>query len=394
MRSLAIRARRAPSSAGDTRRALTSWWQRWCKRTWLRSGTSGNAVTATVEGAVLRKVDVMLAKIFDLAGKRIYVTGHRGMVGSAIVRRLATCSCDVITASRDEVDLERQEQAEGFLAATKPDVVVVAAGKVGGINANNVYPAEFIAKNLAIALNTIQGSYKAGVKKLLYLGSSCIYPKFARQPMSEEELLTGPLEPTNEWYAVAKIAGIKLCQAYRRQYGIDFISVMPTNVYGPGDNYHTDNSHVVAALIRRLHQSKQDGASTVTVWGTGTPRREFLFVDDLADACVFVLEHYTGESHLNVGSGQEVTIADFANLVAKVVDYKGKLVFDTSRPDGTPRHASSSIVLSSLKWDGGRARHCVTALSRLIQNSLPAIIACRELAGRDIDRQGWMVRVR
>jgi len=276
----------------------------------------------------------MLAKIFDLTGKRIYVTGHRGMVGSAIVRRLATCSCDVITASRDEVDLERQEQAEEFLVATKPDVVVVAAGKVGGIHANNFYPAEFIAKNLAIALNTVQGSYKAGVKKLLYLGSSCIYPKFARQPMSEEELLTGPLEPTNEWYAVAKIAGIKL----------------PTNLYGPGDNYHPDNSHVVAALIRRLHQSKQDGASTVTVWGTGTPRREFLFVDDLADACVFVLEHYTGESHLNVGSAEEVTIADFANLVAGVVDYKGKLVFDTSRPDGPPRKLLDSSKLIEMGW--------------------------------------------
>jgi GDP-L-fucose synthase len=229
-------------------------------------------------------------------------------------------------------------------------VVVVAAGKVGGIHANNVYPAEFIAKNLAIALNTIQGSYKAGVKKLLYLGSSCIYPKFARQPMSEEELLTGPLEPTNEWYAVAKIAGIKLCQAYRRQHGVDFISAMPTNLYGPGDNYHPDNSHVVAALIRRFHQSRQDGASTVTVWGTGTPRREFLFVDDLADACVFLLEHYTGESHLNVGSGQEGTIADFANLVAKVVDYKGKLVFDTSRPDGTPRKLLDSSKLLEMGW--------------------------------------------
>jgi GDP-L-fucose synthase len=290
------------------------------------------------------------AKIFDLTGKRIYVTGHRGMVGSAIVRRLATCSCDVITASRDEVDLERQERAEAFLAAIKPDVVVVAAGKVGGIHANNAYPAEFIAKNLAIALNTVQGSYKAGVKKLLYLGSSCIYPKLARQPMSEEELLTGPLEPTNEWYSVAKIAGIKLCQAYRRQYGVDFISVMPTNLYGPGDNYHPDNSHVVAALIRRLHQSKQNGASTVAVWGTGTPRREFLFIDDLADACVFVLEHYTGESHLNAGSGQEVTIADFAELIASIVGYKGKLVFDPSRPDGTPRKLLDSSKLLEMGW--------------------------------------------
>ena len=292
----------------------------------------------------------MHAKIFELTHKRVYVAGHRGMVGSAIVRRLAKCQCDVIIADRDTVDLERQDQVERFLAMSKPDVVVVAAAKVGGIHANNEYPAEFIGTNLAIALNAIQGSYKAGVKKLLFLGSSCIYPRLARQPMSEEELLTGPLEPTNEWYAVAKIAGIKLCQAYRRQYGADFISLMPTNLYGPGDNYHPDNSHVVAALIRRLHQSKQDGVPTATVWGTGTPRREFLFVDDLADACVFVLEHYTGESHLNAGSGQEVTIAEFAKLVADVVNYKGELIFDSSRPDGTPRKLLDSSRLINMGW--------------------------------------------
>ncbi len=251
----------------------------------------------------------MPAKIFDLAGKRIYVAGHRGMVGSAIVRRLASCRCDVITAGRDEVDLERQQQTEDFVAATRPDVVVMAAAKVGGIHANNAYPAEFISDNLAIARNTVHASYKAGVKKLLFLGSSCIYPKMARQPMREEELLTGPLEETNQWYAVAKIAGIKLCQAYRRQYGADFISVMPTNLFGPGDNYHPENSHVVAALIRRFHQAKQDGVPSVKVWGTGTPLREFLFADDLADASVFVLEHYSDEQHVNVGSGQEVTIA-------------------------------------------------------------------------------------
>ena len=292
----------------------------------------------------------MHAKIFELTDKRVYVAGHRGMVGSAIVRRLAKCQCDVIIADRDTVDLERQDQVERFLAVSKPDVVVVAAAKVGGIHANNEYPAEFIGTNLAIALNAIQGSYKAGVKKLLFLGSSCIYPRLARQPMSEEELLTGPLEPTNEWYAVAKIGGIKLCQAYRRQYGADFISLMPTNLYGPGDNYHPDNSHVVAALIRRLHQSKQDGVPTATVWGTGTPRREFLFVDDLADACVFVPEHYTGESHLNAGSGQEVTIAEFAKLVADVVNYKGELVFDSSRPDGTPRKLLDSSRLINMGW--------------------------------------------
>jgi GDP-L-fucose synthase len=292
----------------------------------------------------------MAAKIFDLTGKRIYVAGHRGMVGSAIVRRLGGYGYDVITAGREEVDLERQDQTEQFLTAIKPDVVIIAAAKVGGIYANQAYPAEFIASNLAIAINVIHGSYNTGVEKLLFLGSSCVYPKFARQPIREEELLTGPLEPTNEWYAVAKIAGIKLCQAFRRQYGSDFISLMPTNLYGPGDNYHPDHSHVLPALIRRVHEAKHQGAPSVTVWGTGTPRREFLFVDDLARACVFVLEHYTGESHLNVGSDEEVTIADAAKLIAEVIDYKGKLVFDTSRPDGTPRKLLDSSRLTAMGW--------------------------------------------
>ena len=295
-------------------------------------------------------VDVMAAKIFDLTGRRIYVAGHRGMVGSAIVRRLVACDCDLITAGREQADLERQDQTERFLTATKPDVVVVAAAKVGGIHANNTYPAEFIANNLAIALNVIQGSYKAGVKKLLFLGSSCVYPKLARQPIGEEELLTGQLEPTNEWYAIAKIAGIKLCQAFRRQYGADFISLMPTNLYGPGDSYHPDDSHVLPALIRRVHEAKREGVPTVTVWGTGSPRREFLFVDDLADACVFVLEHYSGESHLNVGSDEEVTIADAAKLIAEVIDYRGKFAFDTSRPDGTPRKLLDSSKLIEMGW--------------------------------------------
>jgi GDP-L-fucose synthase len=292
----------------------------------------------------------MSAKIFDLTGKRIFVAGHRGMVGSAIVRHLAHFKCDTIIASRADVDLERQEQTDAFLSASKPDVVVVAAAKVGGIQANDAYPAEFIAKNLAIALNIIQGSYKAGVKKLLFLGSSCVYPKFARQPMREEELLSGQLEPTNEWYAIAKIAGIKLCQAYRRQYGCDFISLMPTNLYGPGDNYHPDNSHVMPALIQRIHKAKIESAPTVTVWGTGTPRREFLFVDDLARACLFLLERYTGESHVNAGSGDEVAIADIAKLVAEVIGYEGKLIFDTSRPDGTPRKLLNSSKLTKMGW--------------------------------------------
>jgi GDP-L-fucose synthase len=292
----------------------------------------------------------MPSKLFDLTGRKIYVAGHRGMVGSAILRRLANVRCDIIMAGRDEVDLERQEQAERFLAATKPDVVVVAAAKVGGIHANSAYPAEFISQNLAIARNVVHASYLAGVKKLLYLGSSCIYPQLAHQPMREEELLTGPLEPTNQWYAVAKIAGIKLCQAYRRQYGADFISVMPTNLYGPGDNYHPENSHVVPALIRRFHEAKENGLATVKVWGTGKPFREFLFVDDLADACMFVLEHYSDEQHVNVGSGEEVTIAEFAKLVAKVVDYRGELAFDASRPDGMPRKLLDSSKLAKMGW--------------------------------------------
>jgi len=292
----------------------------------------------------------MVAKLFGLEGKRIYVAGHTGMVGSAIVRRLATIPAEIITAPRAAVDLERQDQTEDFLNAHKPDIVIVAAAKVGGIHANNAYPAEFISLNLAIARNTIDASYKAGVKKLLFLGSSCIYPRLARQPMAEPELLTGALEPTNEWYAVAKIAGIKLCQAYRRQYGADFISVMPTNLYGIGDNYHPENSHVVAALIRRFHEAKHRRTPSVTVWGTGAPLREFLFVDDLADACVFVLEHYSDEQHVNVGSAQEMTIADFAKLVAEIVGYQGRLVFDTSRPDGVPRKLLDSSKLNAMGW--------------------------------------------
>jgi GDP-L-fucose synthase len=292
----------------------------------------------------------MADKIFDLAGKRVYVAGHSGMVGSAIVRRLASMPCEIITAGRDTVDLERQGQVEDFLAARKPDVVIVAAAKVGGIHANNAYPAEFISENLAIARNAIHASHEVAVKKLLFLGSSCIYPRGAHQPMREEELLTGPLEPSNQWYAVAKIAGVKLCQAYRRQYGADFISVMPTNLYGPGDNYHPENSHVVAALIRRFHHAKQDRAPSVTVWGTGTPLREFLFVDDLADACVFVLEHYSDEQHVNVGSGEEVAVAQFAELVAEIVDYRGQLVFDRSRPDGVPRKLLDSGKLAAMGW--------------------------------------------
>ena len=233
-------------------------------------------------------------ELFGLRGKRVYVAGHNGMAGSALVRRLSGEGCEIVTADRKALDLTDQGQTERWLAANKPDAVFLAAGLVGGIYANDTYPADFIADNLAIGLNVIRGAYRAGVKKLLALGSSCIYPKLAPQPMTEEALLTGPLEPTNEWYAVAKIAAIKLCEAYRKQHGADFVSVMPTNLYGPGDNYHPDNSHVPAALIRRFHKAKEAGAPTVTVWGTGRPRREFLSSDDLADACVFVMKHYSG----------------------------------------------------------------------------------------------------
>jgi GDP-L-fucose synthase len=314
---------------------------------------------------------VTSAKLFDLAGKRIYVAGHEGTVGSAIVRRLAERGCDLLVAGRGELDLERQEQAEKFIAEGKPDVVILAAAKVGGIHANSTYPAEFISDNLAIARNAIHASHRAGVRKLLFLGSSCIYPRLAHQPMREEELLTGPLEPTNEWYAVAKIAGIKLCQAYRRQYGADFISVMPTNLYGPGESYHPENSHVVPALIRRFHEAKQDRAPRVTVWGTGRARREFLFVDDLADACLFVLEHYSDEPHLNIGSGQEVTIAELASLVAEVVGYGGELAFDPARPDGMPRKLLDSSKLADLGW---RAR---TSLRAGLERTYAAFLSGR-----------------
>jgi GDP-L-fucose synthase len=292
----------------------------------------------------------MAAKLFELAGKRVYVAGHNGMVGSAIVRRLKAMPCEVIAAARDEVDLERQDQAEAFLAARRPEVVIVAAAKVGGIHANDAYPAEFISENIAIARNTIHASYLAEVSKLLFLGSSCIYPKLAPQPMREEELLTGPLEPSNEWYAIAKIAGIKLCQAYRRQYGADFISVMPTNVYGLGDNYHPQDSHVIAGLMRRLHEAKQSASPTVAVWGTGTPQREFIFADDLADACIFVMENYSAEEHLNIGSGEEITTAALAGLIADVVGYRGRLTFDASRPDGAPRKLLDVAKLTALGW--------------------------------------------
>ena len=288
--------------------------------------------------------------LFDLTGKRVYVAGHAGMVGAALVRRLRSEPCTILTIDHAALDLTRQAETERWIGTAKPAAVILAAAKVGGIAFNNSYPVDFLSDNLAIALNVIRASYAAGVKKLLFLGSSCIYPKLAPQPMDEEMLLTGPLEPTNQWYAVAKIAGIKLVEAFRQQYGADFVSVMPTNLYGAGDNYHPEHSHVPAALIRRLHEAKVAGAPTVTVWGSGRPRREFLAVDDLADACVFVLKHYSGSKFLNVGTGRDITIAEFAHLVADVVGYRGPLFFDTSRPDGSPQKLLNVSELTRLGW--------------------------------------------
>jgi GDP-L-fucose synthase len=288
--------------------------------------------------------------LFDLKGKRVYVAGHNGMAGSAIVRRLRTEGCEIITADRKTLDLTRQADTEQWLKQTKPDAVFLAAGHVGGIYANDTFPADFIVNNLEIGLNVIRGSFKANVKKLVALGSSCIYPKLAPQPIGESALLTGPLEPTNEWYAVAKIATIKLCEAYRKQHGADFVSVMPTNLYGPGDNYHPHNSHVPAALIRRFHEGMVGNLPSVSVWGTGNPRREFLCSDDLADACVFVMKHYSDLGFLNVGTGKDITIAEFARLVSEIVGYRGKIIFDTSRPDGPPQKLLDVSKIQALGW--------------------------------------------
>ena len=280
----------------------------------------------------------------------VFVAGHKGLVGSAIVRRLQADGIGAVVASRAELDLCDQGAVDAWFAANAIDQVYLAAAKVGGIHANDVYPAEFLRDNLAIQTNVIHAAWKHGVKKLLFLGSSCIYPRLAPQPMPEDSLLTGPLEHTNEWYAIAKIAGIKMCQAYRKQYGFDAISAMPTNLYGPGDNFDLENSHVLPALMRKFHEAKASGASSVPVWGSGEPRREFLHVDDLADACVFLMQNYSDPDIVNVGWGKDISIAELAILIKDTVQYSGDIAFDPSKPDGTPRKLLDTARLMALGW--------------------------------------------
>lgn len=286
----------------------------------------------------------------DLAGQRVWVAGHRGMVGAAICRRLAQEACTVVTVDRATVDLRRQTEVEAWMAEVRPDLVFVAAATVGGIHANDTRPAEFLYDNLMIEANIIHAAWRVGVKKLLFLGSSCIYPREAPQPMAESVLLTGPLEPTNQWYAIAKIAGIKLCQAYRRQYGCRFISAMPTNLYGPGDYFDLLGSHVIPALMVKLHRAKVNGEESVEVWGSGTPRREFLYCDDLADGLVMLMQRYDGETHVNVGTGVDLTIAELARTIGAVVGFGGSYRFDPTKPDGTPRKLLDVGLLTELGW--------------------------------------------
>jgi GDP-L-fucose synthase len=292
----------------------------------------------------------MSALDFPLAGRRIAVAGPRGMVGSALVRRLASVDCEVLLLGRAEADLTDQAQSFAWLERHRPDALIIAAAEVGGILANSTRPATFLYDNLAIEANLIEGARRAGVAKLLLLGSTCIYPKLAPQPMPEESLLTGPLEPSNEWYAIAKIAGVKLCQAYRRQYGLNYISAMPTNLYGPFDNFDLETSHVLPALIAKAHQAKLARAPTLPLWGTGTPRREFLHVDDLADACVFLMERYAGEGPINVGVGRDIAISELAALVGRTVGWQGQFVNELDKPDGTPRKLVDVGKMTALGW--------------------------------------------
>lgn len=288
--------------------------------------------------------------LYPLSGRRIWVAGHRGLVGSALVRRLAREGCEILTAGRDSLDLRSPDQVDLWMKNVRPEAVFVAAAKVGGIHANDTQPATFLYDNLMIEANVIEAARRYGVEKLVFLGSSCIYPRLAPQPIPASALLTGALEPTNEWYAIAKIAGLKLCQAYRRQYGCDFISLMPTNLYGPGDNFDLQQSHVVPALIAKAHQARATGAASLSVWGSGTPLREFLHVDDAADGIVFAMQHYSGEATLNLGSGEEVSIGDLARMICNITGYSGQLAFDISKPDGTPRKVVDSSELRAMGW--------------------------------------------
>ena len=287
---------------------------------------------------------------FRIEGRRVWVAGHRGMVGSAVVRRLSRESCEVLTVNRDTLDLCRQTDVENWMHETRPEVIILAAARVGGIHANDSRPADFLDDNLTLQTNVIHTAAEIGVRKLLFLGSSCIYPRLAPQPIPESALLTGPLEPTNQWYAIAKIAGLMQCQAYREQHGCDFISAMPTNLYGPGDNFDLEGAHVLPALLRRFRAAALAGDAKVSIWGTGTPRREFLHVDDCADALVFLLRHYSEAQAINVGVGEDVTIADLARMLAGVTGYSGQLAFDTSHPDGTPRKLLDVGRLTALGW--------------------------------------------
>jgi GDP-L-fucose synthase len=291
----------------------------------------------------------IVTQAFSLEGKKVYVAGHRGMVGSALVRRLARERCKIVTVGRGEADLRRQDQVDAWMAKTRPQAVFLAAATVGGIYANDTRPATFLYDNLMIEANLIEAARNTGVEKLLYLGSSCIYPRTAPQPIAEDTLLTGPLEPTNEWYAIAKIAGIKLCQAYRRQYGSHFICAMPTNLYGPGDNFDLLQSHVVPALIRKAEEARRTGAA-LSVWGSGNVRREFMHVDDLADACVFLMQGYDKEELINIGTGEDITIRNLAELIGRVVGFIGRLEFDATKPDGTPRKLLDVTRLHRLGW--------------------------------------------
>jgi GDP-L-fucose synthase len=286
----------------------------------------------------------------SVAQRRVWVAGHRGMVGSAILRRLSGVDAELLTVERQELDLRKQSDVRHWMAKARPDIVILAAAKVGGILANDSYPADYLFDNLAIETNVIHAAHLADVERLVFLGSSCIYPKFAPQPITEDSLLTGPLEPTNEWYAIAKIAGLKLCQAYRRQYGRRYISVMPSNLYGPNDNFDLSTSHVVPALIRKFHAATAAGKAEVIIWGTGTPRREFLYVDDLADAVVFLLDRYDSDEPINCGAGFDVTIRELAEMVGRVSGFEGALVFDRAKPDGTPRKLLDSNRLAALGW--------------------------------------------